>query len=118
MLALWPSAVTMMTGSWVGGVLAANLLQDLHPAHPRHADIEQDQIRRLVANGGDGRLPIFRQNHFKSMALQPAGQHVPVAFFIVDNQQRHFRFSSTTHLSARSEKDFKGVKALYPDCGL
>jgi len=45
---------------------------------------------------------VFGQHHVESLAPQAAGQHVPVAFFIVYNQQRHFSDSSPPMLAARA----------------
>jgi hypothetical protein len=43
-----------------GHPVGANRLDHREAVHPRHLDVEQDQVRLLVANRGDGFSPVAR----------------------------------------------------------
>ena len=60
--------------------------QRLDAVHPRHFDVDQDDVRRLGVENSQPRLPVFGGQHLVAVRAQGHGQNAEDIVLVVDQQ--------------------------------
>ena len=98
MSALPPFAVSMMTGR-LPWECVARILSRTSPVHFRHDDVEQDKVKRPLADQVESDGAAFGLDDVETRLLEAARHEVAIGGQIIDHQDATFAAVGRGHVS-------------------
>ena len=85
------------------------LLQDLDPVHPRHLEIEEEEIEMVFPHLTNSGITVFCTDNPMSFSGKKFLQHLPLGLSIFNNQYvQRLHYATPSFSTGKGEQDHKG----------